>query len=224
MIRVLHLLPMNKLSGAERMGLLICKHMSQVESYVLTGGEDLAEFFQKEGIQTTYMNFSLKNLPKVIKRINQIVKENQIDIIHAHDNIASLSGYLAKKRYGLKVKIVSHIHNCYPWLEGNGIHKRIDRLIRPKYDFNITCGQIVYDYYEQFAPYFNSKRTCTLSNAIDINHLAVTEEQKIAEVRKAFNIPDNKIIIGYIGRLSEQKGMIPFIQVLKDYKKQFEDC
>ena len=52
MVRVLHLLPMNKLSGAERMGLLICKHMSQVESYVLTGGEDLAGFFQKEGIQT----------------------------------------------------------------------------------------------------------------------------------------------------------------------------
>ena len=47
MIKVLHLLPMNKLSGAERMGLLICKHMSEVESYVITGGPNLSEVFEK---------------------------------------------------------------------------------------------------------------------------------------------------------------------------------
>ena len=44
-MRVLHLLPMNKLSGAERVGLLICKHMTGVESFVLTGGEELANVF-----------------------------------------------------------------------------------------------------------------------------------------------------------------------------------
>ena len=224
MIKVLHLLPMNKLSGAERMGLLICKHMSEVESYVITGGADLAAAFEKEGIQTSHLNFSIKQLPQVIKQLNQFIKEKQIDIIHAHDNIASLSAYLTKKRYGLKVKIVSHIHNCYPWLEGNGVHKRIDHFIRPKYDFNIACGQIVYDYYEQHAPYFNPKKTCILSNAIDASHLGVTPQHQIDEIRKVFNIPTDRTIIGYIGRLSEQKGMIPFIQVLKNYKNQFENC
>lgn len=224
MIKVLHLLPMNKLSGAERMGLLICKHMSEVESYVITGGADLAAAFEKEGIQTSHLNFSIKQLPQVIKQLNQFIKEKQIDIVHAHDNIASLSAYLTKKRYGLKVKIVSHIHNCYPWLEGNGVHKRIDRFIRPKYDFNIACGQIVYDYYEQHAPYFNPKKTCILSNAIDASHLGATPQHQIDEIRKVFNIPTDQTIIGYIGRLSEQKGMIPFIQVLKNYKNQFENC
>ena len=224
MIKVLHLLPMNKLSGAERMGLLICKHMSEVESYVITGGADLAAAFEKEGIQTSHLNFSIKQLPQVIKQLNQFIKEKQIDIVHAHDNIASLSAYLTKKRYGLKVKIVSHIHNCYPWLEGNGVHKRIDRFIRPKYDFNIACGQIVYDYYEQHAPYFNPKKTCILSNAIDASHLGATPQHQIDEIRKVFNIPTDQTIIGYIGRLSEQKGMIPFIQVLKNYKNQFGNC
>lgn len=224
MIKVLHLLPMNKLSGAERMGLLICKHMSEVESYVITGGAELAVVFEKEGIQTSHLNFSIKQLPQVIKQLNQFIKEKQIDIVHAHDNIASLSAYLTKKRYGLKVKIVSHIHNCYPWLEGNGVHKRIDRFIRPKYDFNIACGQIVYDYYEQHAPYFNPKKTCILSNAIDTSHLGATPQHQIDEIRKAFNIPTDQMIIGYIGRLSEQKGMIPFIQVLKNYKNQFKNC
>ena len=224
MINILHLLPMNKLSGAERMGLLICKHMSEVESYVITGGPNLAAVFKKEGIQTSHLNFSIKKLPNVIKQLNHFVKEKQIDIIHAHDNIASLSAYLTKKRYGLTVKIVSHIHNCYPWLEGNGIHKHIDRFIRPKYDFNIACGQIVYDYYEQHASYFNSKKTHILSNAIDANNLGISPQHQLDDIRQEFNLPANQTIIGYIGRLSEQKGMIPFIKALKDYKHQFENC
>lgn len=224
MIKVLHLLPMNKLSGAERMGLLICKHMSDVESYVITGGLDLAAVFEKEGIQTRYLNFSTKQLPQVMKKLNVFIKEKQIDIIHAHDNIASLSAYLTKKRYGLTVKIVSHIHNCYPWLERNGIHKCIDHFIRPNYDFNIACGQIVYDYYEQHASYFNPEQTCILSNAIDASNLGTTSQNQLDQIRKIFNIPTNQTIIGYIGRLSEQKGLIPFIRVLKNYKNQFENC
>ena len=224
MIKVLHLLPMNKLSGAERMGLLICKHMSEVESYVITGGADLAAAFEKEGIQTSHLNFSIKQLPQVIKQLNRFIKEKQIDIVHAHDNIASLSAYLMKKRYGLNIKVVSHIHSCYPWLEGNGIHKRIDRFIRPKYDFNIACGKIVYDYYNQYAPYFNSKKTCILSNAIDMSQLGTTSKHQIDEIRKEFNIPSNQTIIGYIGRLVELKGLIPFTETLNQYKQQFNNC
>ncbi len=54
--------------------------------------------------------------------------------------------------------------------------------------------------------------------------LGATPQHQIDEIRKAFNIPTDQTIIGYIGRLSEQKGMIPFIKALKDYKHQFENC
>ena len=223
-IKVLHLLPMNKLSGAERMGLLICKHMTDVESFVVTGGADLAEVFQKEGIHATPLNFSIKQLPQLTQQLKQLINQHQIDLVHAHDNIASLAAYLTKKRYKLNVKVVSHIHNCYPWLEGNGVHKKIDQWIRPKYDYNIACGQIVYDYYEQYAPYFNKEKTSVLSNAIDLGTLGKTSQSKLIELRKTFKLSSDKTIIGYIGRLSEQKGMIPFIKELAKHKEQFEDC
>ena len=224
MIKVLHLLPMNKLSGAERMGLLICKHMSEVESYVITGGADLAAVFEKEGIQTSHLNFSIKQLPQVIKQLNQFIKEKQIDIVHAHDNIASLSAYLTKKRYGLTVKVVSHIHSCYPWLEGNGLYKRIDCWVRPRYDFNIVCGKFVYDYYNQHAIYFNKEKMIILSNAINTSQLGAIPKYQIDEIRKEFNIPSDQTIIGYIGRLVELKGLVPFIKTLDKYKQQFNNC
>lgn len=149
-MRVLHLLPMNQLSGAERMVLLSCKNMADVETFVVTGGEHLASIFKKEGIEAKALNFSIKKLPQLMKQLHQFIKQHDIDIVHAHDNIASMSAYFTKKRYRLKVKVISHIHNCYPWLEGNSIHKKIDQWVRPNYDYNITCGKIVYDYYEKY--------------------------------------------------------------------------
>lgn len=223
-MRVLHLLPMNQLSGAERMVLLSCKNMNYVETFVVTGGERLADIFQKEGIEAKALNFSIKKLPQTMKELKYFINQNDIDIVHAHDNIASLTAYLTKKRYGLKIKVISHIHNCYPWLEGKGIHKKIDQWIRPNYDFNIACGKIVYDYYEQYAPYFNKEKTTILSNAIDMSLLGRTSQSKIDELKERFKISSNQTMIGYIGRLSEQKGMIPFIKELANYKEQFRDC
>ena len=223
-MRVLHLLPMNQLSGAERMVLLSCKNMTDIETFVVTGGKHLAAVFQTEGIEAAALNFSIKKLPQLMKQLQNFIKQHKIDIIHAHDNIASLSAYLTKKRYRLNVKVISHIHNCYPWLEGNSIHKKIDQWVRPNYDYNITCGKIVYDYYEQYALYFNKEKTTILSNAIDMSLLGRTSQSKIDELKETFNISSNQKIIGYIGRLSEQKGMIPFIKELANHKEQFRDC
>lgn len=223
-MKVLHLLPMNKLSGAERMGLLICKHMTHVESYVITGGEELTTIFQKEGIHTHYLNFSIKTMPQLMKQLKKFIIQNQIDIIHAHDNIASLYAYLTKKRYSLNVKVVSHIHSCYPWLERNGLYKQIDRWARPRYDYNIACGQFVNDYYEQHASYLNKNKMNILSNAINISNIEQSSKYQLEKIKKEFNIPSNKIIIGYIGRLVELKGLIPFIKTLVKYKQHFSNC
>ena len=61
---------------------------------------------------------------------------------------------MLKKLYKLDVKVISHIHNCYPWLKEEGINKKIDESLRPKYDFNITCGSKVYDFYNKYARLF----------------------------------------------------------------------
>ena len=67
-----------------------------------------------------------------------LIKEKNIEILHCHDNTASLYGYMLKKIYKLDVKVISHIHNCYPWIKTGGINKKIDGIFRPKYDFTIS--------------------------------------------------------------------------------------
>ena len=52
MDKVLHVLPMNKMSGAERMALLLCKNLKNYEPVVVCGGEELSNVFKESGIKS----------------------------------------------------------------------------------------------------------------------------------------------------------------------------
>lgn len=223
MDKVLHVLPMNKMSGAERMALLLCKNLKNYEPIVVCGGEELANTFNENKIKTYNIKFSSKKLLSNANSLSKIIKDENIKIVHAHDNTASLVSYLAKKIFGLNVKVVSHIHNCYPFLKGNGVNKKIDKYLRNKYDYNITCGKTVTDFYKENTDYFNEDRALTLSNAMDIKYITNIDKREVNEIIKRYNIDVNKKILGFIGRLDEQKGIILFIKELSKYKKEFND-
>lgn len=223
-MKCLHILPMNKLSGAEKMALILCKNMKEYDPVVVCGGDNLKKVFEDAGIRSYALNFSNKNIVQTLNGLKDIIKENDIKIIHAHDNNASLNAYLVKKLYRLDVKVISHIHNCYPWLKGNNLNKKIDKFLRTKYDYNIACGKIVYDFYKENAEYFQPEKTSILSNAIDIDEITKVDLSKSEEVIKEFNIPRDKTILGFIGRLDEQKGIVPFIKEFAKHKEEFNDC
>lgn len=223
-MKCLHVLPMNKLSGAEKLALILCKNMKKYEPIVVCGGENLKSVFEAEGIKSYSINFTNNNMLRTTNELKNIIKENDIKIIHAHDNNASVSSYITKKLYRLDVKVISHIHNCYPWLEGNTKTKKIDTFFRKRYDHNIACGKLVYDYYTKNTDYINESNTTILSNAIDIDEIKTYAPTNLDEVYEELNIPKDKTILGFIGRLSEQKGIIPFINELRHHKDEFKDC
>ena len=223
MNKVLHVLPMNKMSGAERMALLLCKNLKNYKPVVVCGGVELSNVFKENGIRSYNIKFSNKNILFNACNLSKFIKNENIKIVHAHDNTASLVSYIAKKIFRCDVKVISHIHNCYPFLIGNGINKKIDKYLRNKYDFNITCGKTVTDFYKKNTDYFNEDKNLTLSNAMDIDYITNVDKREIEEVIKKYRIPTNKKVLGFIGRLDEQKGIIPFIKELAMYKDEFSD-
>lgn len=224
MEKCLHVLPMNKLSGAEKMALLICKNLKSYEPIVICGGEVLKKVFEDNGIKAYAVDFSKKNAIKAMKTIRDVIMVNRVKIVHAHDNNASLYSYLAKRIYKVDVKVVSHIHNCYPWLETKGLNKMFDNYIRPRYDFNVTCGSIVFDYYKKNSDSFKSMNVSSLSNAIDTMEIDNFKCSDIEKLKRELGIDSNKVILGYIGRLDDQKGVIPFLEAVAKKKDYFKDC
>ena len=45
-MKCLHVLPMNKLSGAEKLALILCKNMKTYEPIVVCGGDNLKSIFE----------------------------------------------------------------------------------------------------------------------------------------------------------------------------------
>lgn len=222
-MRCLHVLPMSKLSGAEKLALILCKNMIKYEPIVVCGGEGLKNIFEDNGIKSYSINFS-NNILKNAKELKKIIEENDIKIIHAHDNNASINSYITKKLYKLNIKIVSHIHSCYPWLKVNSKNKKIDEFFRKKYDYNIACGKLVYDYYTKNSSYVNKNNTIILSNAIDISEIKEYMFNDTEKIYEEFKIPRNKTILGFVGRLTEAKGIIPFIKEVSKNREKFNDC
>ena len=222
-MKCLHILPMNKLSGAEKLALILCKNIKKYEPIVVCGGDNLKGIFEDHGIKSYAIDFKNNNLLKSANELNRIIKEQDIKLVHAHDNNASICAYLAKTIYMCKFKLISHIHNCYPWLQGNNKNKIIDKIVRKKYDHNIACGKLVYDYYTKYTDYINSKNTTILSNAIDIDDIRNIKYQN-EDLKSKYSISKDKKVIGFVGRISEQKGILPFITEFKNHKEKFNDC
>ena len=54
MNKVLHVLPMNKMSGAERMALLLCKNLKNYKPVVVCGGVELSNVFKEKETKSYY--------------------------------------------------------------------------------------------------------------------------------------------------------------------------
>lgn len=224
MKRCLHILPMGTVSGAEKMALILCRNLKQYDPIVVCGGKKLNDEFRKNGIESYELNFSSKNLVKLLNNLKKIIKGKDIKIIHSHDNKASIIGYLVKKVYRLDIKVISHIHSCYPFLVNNRLNKKIDSFFRPRYDYNIACGDLVYDYYACNAKYFKGDKTNILPNAIDIEEILYKYKNEHETLRRQLNINQNDIVLGFIGRICNIKGIIPFIKEVAKRKEDFIGC
>lgn len=223
MKKCLHVLPMDKLSGAEKLALIICENLQNYKPIVICGGDKLKDIFEDKGIKTYVVDFK-NSIFNSAKEISKIAKENDIDIIHAHDNTASIISYISKLIYRLDIKLVSHIHNCYPWLKSNNKNKIIDSIFRKRYDYNIACGKLVYDFYTKYTNCINLKNTSVLSNAIEVKEIINKSNINKDEIYKQHSIPKDKKILGFVGRISNQKGILPFIESVSRHKDKFVDC
>ena len=68
----MHILPMNKMSGAEKMALLMCSNFKKYEPIVVCGGESLKKAFDDKGIDTYALSFGKKDLLKTLKNLKSI--------------------------------------------------------------------------------------------------------------------------------------------------------
>ncbi len=129
--------------------------------------------------------------------------------IHANALLYMLPIRLAIKKWGCKVII--HSHNTQSNVHGAAlIHKINRRFFLPASCIRLACGQKAGRWM------YGDKTFTVINNAVDTS-LFRYDENKRKQIRDEFQIPENSIIIGNIGRFEIVKNHAFMLDVFKEF-------
>ena len=163
-----------------------------------------------------------QKLPKYLKALEKIFKENQYRIVHSNINTLSVFPLYAAKKAGVPIRI-SHSHstsNPKEWKRN--LIKNILRPFSKRYATDyFACSELAGRYLFGNKT-FDRGKVKIIHNAIDIDKFRFDEEAR-KKLRKEFGIKDSTIVIGHVGRFVQQKNHTFLVDVFKEYHKKNPD-
>lgn len=146
-----------------------------------------------------------KNIISNIRQIKQIIKNEKPDIIYLHSSIAGAIGRLAVI-FNRKIKV---IYNAHGWYFNADIGKKvyiyriIEKLLAYRADKIIAISESEYESALE-KHICKQDKIVLIENAIDIDKYNNIEQYRNC-TRNRYNIKDDDIVVGIVGRISEQK-------------------
>ena len=174
---------------------------------------DFVDLIKENGNDIYFLdNISIRKMPIFYSEINKIMKAKKYDIIHCHLlNISFLYFDIAKKN-NIKIRII-HSHASKYAEKKSRIFRN---MILGKIGISLSTAKFACS---KLAGEFLYKNKCytIINNAIVIDKYRYNNEKR-KKVRSDYNL-NNEIVIGHIGRFSEQKNHIFLIDLLSELNK-----
>ena len=223
MIRILFYNHTGKVSGAEKMLLMILAKLDQnrFESVVLCPDDDaLARDVQGLGLNTESCpalnaRFTirvdlivkyLRSFAQVIRSVRATVIKAQPDLVHANSIRSGLVVSVAT--IGLKTRVVWHLHDLLP-THPLSVLIRGFALLFPR-AVMIAVSQAVADNFGgRFVTLRN--RVSVILNGIDTEKFAPVDGRR-EETRKELGLDESEFVVGIVGLLTPRKGQLGLIQ------------
>lgn len=163
----------------------------------------------------------LKEDLKSVVKIRKLLKQIKPDIVYLHSSKAGAIGRIALA-FNFKTKILYNAHGWYFNAQISNKKKKIFALIEKvlaiKTDkiINISKNEYKSALRNKIA---SPKKMCIIENGIDFTKFENSDKYR-EEIRKRYNINDNEIVIGVVGRLTEQKDPMTSIKAFKLVQEQ----
>jgi len=201
-IRVLHIIGNLKFGGAEICVKRLVENFSgnKVEAFVYPLRSGAAEIdINANVITNSYRSYD----PRKFFDILNICKEKKIDIIHAHLEKPVIAALLGTFFNNIPVIIHEHGSIDLPGFN-NSCYRQMLRLFHKRASAFIAVSGVMKESLQQKAK-IAADKIQVIYNSVDFD-LFVPDGNKRKEIRDSLNIADDKIILGFSGRLDKVKG------------------
>ena len=162
-----------------------------------------------------------KPVLKSVLGLRKIIKKIRPDIVYMHSSMAGAVGRIALF-FNMKIKT---LYNAHGWYFNAKISKKkkkiyalIERILALRTNKIINISKAEYESALQYkiAP---PKKMCIIENGIDLKKFENCNKYR-DRTREKYNIKDNEIVIGVVGRLSEAKDPMTTIKAFNEVYKQ----
>ena len=223
MIKVLHFVPELNGGGIESLLLNYYKNMSRNSvhfDFLVHSKKNgiIGEEFIKFNSKIYFVTPLKQNLFRYLMDFYKVLKSENYDIIHVHQNYISWFPLLLSMFFGIKTRI-SHSHN---FVMNETKYKKFIHLIqRPLIKLFGTqyfaCGKdaAYWLYGKEFSK--NSSKVYVINNAIELTNFSYNKGIR-DELRQELNIND-KFCIGNVGRFAHQKNHEFLIDIFHEIYK-----
>lgn len=162
-----------------------------------------------------------------LRKLISIIKKEQIDVAHSHFQQGSLTAVILK-RFGYSRKAFRTAHICHEWDKGKWTWLLsplfMDRIFPNYLDGEVGVSQAVCDHLtSRRGGKVEKSKTHLIFNGIDISQVLEKSMVPLDTETQAL-LPADRLIIGCVGRLTEQKGYPFILQAMAAVIKSRPDC
>ena len=218
---ILQVLPKLDAGGAERVAIEIAEAVSRAGWRPLIAAEDglLTHLAKRAGAEIINLPLATKNplkIKKNAKKLRRIIKENHVDLVHAHSRAPAWSAYYASRKLG--IPFITTYHGSYN--EENWLKRRYNRVMVLG-DRVVAVSNFIADLIKSRYQ-FDFTKINVIHNGVDPHKFDPTSIKGDRAVRlaKEWRIEDGHPNILLPARLTSWKGQTLFIEALARMKHQ----
>lgn len=233
MKRILYLHAGAEMYGADKVLLELIKELDKDEfdpHVILPNDGPLVESLRQVGAQVSVLDYPILRRkyfnPKGIadyirsynfyaKQIALYARQHSIDMVH-NNTAAVLEGIYLKRK--LKLPLIWHVHEII--VKPKAISDFINMLMGRYADKIVTVSQAVANHIKQ-SPFIKDSQVEVIYNGVDN---AVYYPKDASSIREKFDIAQDALVIGMIGRVNAIKGQNDFIEAVEPLLEKNEQA
>jgi len=236
MLRIGYILTAIEFGGSEKVSLTFLNHVDRklfdIFPVLLTRPWEKDNFFIRN-LEDSYPVFKLpvavrpKNegndyfrIIRCFKNLYRFLSEKKIELIHTHGYFADIIGIPAAK-----LLRIPHMSTCHGFISNDRhlvLYNKLDRIALRFSDKIIAVSEQIKE--DLGKSEITKSKITVIQNAVQTTHTTDQSVVNRKKMRQALAIKDEEFAVGYVGRLSEEKGVKYLIEAVMLLIKSGEPC